>query len=257
MKRVCTCEGMEKMMKEFAHTLKQTFLVNKRDILLYAIVTSAGSVVGMLITLLILYIDGTGEDYVQMGAFLAILIGGIMLSVGGLLSIPIEFNLAVSMGRTRKYFATSRYISWMVNVAVVMMIVLLTSVVEDAIYLAIYPGAVCRMDVRAAVGSPVVFLGIVLCIPAIILMLGALVLRFANKFLWIFWGVAMLFNLFGRRIADTVQENPESLLGRIGYGIADIFVNGSVADSFLVVLGVGASGLVIAILILRKQRVTI
>ena len=66
-------------MKEFIRTLKQTFQVYEGDTLGYALMPVGGGIIGVIIVLIIMAIDGTGEDYGMVGTLLAMVFGAIAL----------------------------------------------------------------------------------------------------------------------------------------------------------------------------------
>lgn len=243
-------------MKEFGRTLKQTIMVSKNDIWVYAIVSALGGVVGIMVTLAILYMDGTGGDYGQIGAMLAVIAGGIILGVGGIVGFPHEFNLAVSLGKTRRYLVLARYINWMINTAVVIGITLLIGMIENVLYPMLYPQAVCEMDVLWFFLHPEVLFSCLVCVPMLIIFFGSMSLRFGNKFLWFFWALTMGFNLFGNRIAHTIKEQPDSLGGQIIFGVIEFFMGAGMVQILLVFTGLTIAGIVGSVLLLRKQQVT-
>jgi len=244
-------------MKEFTSTLKQAFKAGKGDIWLYVGLTLFGGIGGSMVTLLSLYIDGTGDAYGQLGAMVALIAGGIMLFVAGLVYVPNDFNLAVSMGRVRRYFVMTRYFCWMTRVAVVLVLTLITGLLENFICSLIYPEIICAMDVVGFLRTPVVLLVLLLVIPAVIMLLGGLMLRFANKFIWVFWGATMVFNVLCQRISREVRNNPDSVFSKIGYAIEELYMNTPAVAGLVVVFVVAAICLLVSMTLLRKQRVNL
>lgn len=243
-------------MKEFIRTLKETFLINVNEFLQYGLISMAGGILGIIIVLIIMAIDGTGEDYGQVGSMLVQMFGMILLLFGGIFSVQSDFNLAISMGKTRKYYVPSKYLVLVLETAVLLIIVFVISRIEDALYPAVYPGAICDLDVSGIFNYPGFLAGLLFGLPMIVLLFGALLMRFSAKIFWVFYVVWMFLFLGGPRIAAAAAEKPDSIPGKIGLaliGFLSEFTSFKLLGLAALIIAVG---LMITFALLKRQRVT-
>lgn len=243
-------------MKEFIRTLKETFLINEKEFRQYGLISVAGGILGIIIVLIIMAVDGTGEDYGQLGTMFVQMFGLILLLFGGIFSVQSDFNLAISMGKARKYYVPSKYLMLVFETAALLIIMFIISRVENALYPALYPGAVCDLDVGGIFNYPEILAGLLLGMPMIVLLFGALLMRFTAKFFWVFWVLWMFLCLGVPRIAAATVEKPDSVPGKIGRALTE-FLAGLTSFRLLGLAAlVVALGLLVAFALLKKQRVT-
>lgn len=243
-------------MKEFVHTVKQTFLVNKSEILIYGLITAGGGIFGMILMLVLLAFDGMEGHYFQFGTMGAMLFGIMMVLFSGIFSLRNDFDLAISMGKTRKYFVPAKYLVFVADWLICGIIPVLISWLETAIYKAFCPEAICRVDMGVLFANPVYWICILLVAPIAIMLMGGLFIKFSTKFFWFFWAVWMVSCLGGPRLLSASEERPDSLPGKMGVGVLQFFqqINGIQATAALLVFLVVSVPVIV--LIFRKQRVT-
>ncbi len=249
-------DGRREKLKELIRTLKQLYLVSWRNALSYSVCSLLGGVVGIIITLVILAVDGTGEDYGQIGAFFSMAVGMMLLFFAGMFQVSNEFNLAISMGKTRKYFVPAQYLLLAMNMAIVLVISLVIGLLEDALYSTIYPDAVCEFAITGGLMHPDVFLCAVFGGAMLILLWGALILKYTAKIFWIIWILCMIFSMASSKIGSAVHETQDSALAKMIRGIIEFFVT---ISSWQIVIGifcVTVAGVVAAFALMRRQRVT-
>lgn len=243
-------------MKEFIRTLKQIFQVHGSDTLTYAVIPIGGGIIGVIIVLVIMAIDGTGEDYGMLGTMFAMLFGAIGLFFGGIFSVQSEFNLAISMGKTRKYFAPARYLGLVLNVVLLEAVIVLFTYLENALYPALYPGAVCELSFSGLAENPGLIVGIAIVVPALILFLGIMLMRFTAKFFWVLWALWMFGCMGLPRISNAMLHEPDSWAGRFGLAIVDFMEKSSKAGLVSVAVVVTIAVMVVTYWLFKKQRVT-
>ena len=243
-------------MKEFIRTLKETFQVNRKEILQYGLLAIAGGILGVILVLIIMAVDGTGEDYGQLGTLFAEMFSAIALLFGGIFAVQTDFNLAISMGKTRKYYVPARYLLLVLDTTIILAIVFLTSRIENALYPAIYPGTVCDLNAGGILNSPGVFAAIAMGVPMIVLLFGALLMRFSTKFFWVLWAFWMFLCMGGPRIASATIENPNSLPGRIGLALVEVLTGLTALKLFGIAAVIILAGLIVTFVLFKKQRVT-
>lgn len=242
-------------MKEFVRTLKQTFQVHgKADIFSYIAVTAGGGIFGMLIAFCILIFEK--DSYGKIGAVLALVFGIILLFFGGIFFIQGEFNIAISMGKTRKYFVPARYLEQVLNILVMLAVVMLINWLEGLVYPAICPQAVCEFDIDSLLHNAGALIGIIFGAPVLVLLFGALLMRFSAQFFWVFWALWMVLFVGGPRIMSAVNENPDSVPARIGLKILDLAGGISPVQLAVTLILLAAVLMAVTVGLFRKQRVT-
>lgn len=245
-------------MKEFGKTLKQLFQVNMilGEMIQYALITAGGSVLGTGIVLVVLRTNTTDNEYMKAGNIMALLLGAIVFLFMGILAIKGDFNLAIGMGKTRKNYVVARYLLSMLNVLIILGIVWITGTLEGGIYKVIYPNSVCRFDLGELLFRPQLVLGILLALPAVILLLGVLLLKYGKIAFWVLWCIWMVGCLGIPRIMAAVVEHPDSLMGRFGEAVIKFFMKASLWGVFGVLAGIAVVAMTVTIYVIRNQQVT-
>jgi len=243
-------------MKKYFRTLKELIKVNKDEFFLYGVVSLVGAIIGIAMVLFIMAVDGTGEDYGELGSLFSLLIGAIALVFGGIYGTQTDFNMAISMGKTRKHFVPAKYITLVMETVMLIVIAALVGWVEGILYNAIYPAAINELHVSAWLDYPLVLVGVALGVPAITMLFGTLLMIFGQKFFWVIWFLWMFGCIGIPRIVHSATESPESGVGKFANAVADFVTglpSGGLAVGALVVITVI---LVADFILLRKQRVT-
>lgn len=243
-------------MKEFACTVKQTFLVNKSEVLIYGLITAGGGIFGMLIMLVTLTCGGMDGQYFKAGTFVAMLLSVLMLLFTGIFSLKNDFNLAISMGKTRKYFVPARYLMFVADCLTCGIVSIVISKVEAVIYKVFFPEIICGWELDVLFRKPFYWLDILLVAPMVIVLLGGLFLKFSAKFFWFFWAIWMLCSLGLPRLFSAAEESPDSLPGRMGAGVLQFFRQITPTQAAAALLLFLVAGVIIIVLVFRKQRVT-
>ena len=184
-----TREGKVVRMKEFICVLKQTDKVTRQNIWSMVISLLFGTGVGWIGSLIFYY--GAGfwcgmEVPMAMGTMATIFI------LGGFVMFPRDFVQALTMGKTRKYLFPAHYVLWMRNTLIGMLGILGICFVKDSVYSNFTEGFVLIRDEWAVLSNPLIFVTIVLCVPALILFLGGMRLFFGIKLLWGVLGLFMI-----------------------------------------------------------------
>ena len=240
-------------MKEFINTFKQTKKVTGDNVFIGVGYGALGAIIGVIIALAILYTEGTGKDYAHMGAFMVLMVVALSLVLDGFVVFPVDFMQAIAMGKARKHLIPAHYLLWMRNTLVVLLMALVLSIVEDFAYSHLFTEAVCEIDVKGLLCNPLIFVTILLCVPAVILFLGGITLFVGNKGIWAFVGICLM----GSGLSTLANNQPNSAIVKWMNGLrATSFEMSEVAPICLVCLLIGAVLLTLAWMMLRKQRVT-
>lgn len=243
-------------MKEFIRTLKQIFQVHGSDTLAYTVIPIGGGIIGVILVLIIMAIDGTGEDYGMIGTMLAIMFGAIEIFFGLIFTLQGEFNLAVSMGKARKYYVSAKYANLVLTVLLVEVVIVAFTYLEKALYPAIYPGAVCELSFSFLADNPGLIVGIAIVVPVIIMFLGVMLMRFSTKFFWVLWALWMFGCMGLPRISHAMTEKPDSWIGRMGWAVANFIDKSSTAGLAGVAAVVAVVVMAVTYWLFKKQRVT-
>ena len=243
-------------MKKYIRTLKELMKVSKSDFVLYGVASLIGAVIGIVMVFVIMAVDGTGEDYGELGSLFALLIGVIALIFGGIYGTQTDFNMAISMGKIRKHFVPAKYVVLVMETLMLIAIAALVGWVESVLYNAVYPTAVNELHVSAWLDYPLVIVGAALGIPAITMLFGTLLMIFGQKFFWVIWFLWMFGCIGFPRMVHAATESPESGVGRFANAVADLVTGLPVGALTAGVSVIVAAIVVVDYILLRKQRVT-
>lgn len=240
-------------MKDFINTFKQTKKVTGDNVFIGVGFGALGAIIGVIIALVILFTEGTGEDYAHMGAFMVLMVVALTLVMDGFIVFPADFMQAIAMGKTRKHLIPSHYLLWLWNTFAVLLMALTVSFLEDFAYSRLFTEAVCEIDVKGLLCNPLIFVTILLCVPAVILFMGGITLTVGNKAIWALAGILLM----GSGFSTLTKQHPDmSIVKALNNLKVTSFEMSEVAPICLVCLLIGAVLLTLAWMMLRKQRVT-
>ncbi len=237
-------------MKELTKTIKQTLFITKEYFWFALPMTLFGGVMGLAIPFIVMALQEDVDGSIHLGALFSFMFAMFVYLIYIIAGTPHDINMAISMGRTRKYLGLAHYLVWVKNMFFTTLISLLIAVLEAALYDKIHPGLACELDMKSFFGNPVVFVLFVVCVPAVMIFIGMLAMRFGNKMIVVVWGIGIFLMLFGNLLGN----------GRISVakgfveGLIELFSRTGVAALFCIV--VSALCFAGAQLLLRKQRVT-
>lgn len=248
-------------MKKFMQTLKQVYLVGWKDVWEYAACILGGGLLGCTIILIVMAVaahKGEPAEYIPLGGLMAWVVAVVVFCLAALFSISSEFNLAISMGKTRKYFVPAKYLLLVFDLLVLQAVVIAVSLFEDWVYGAIYPDAVCIFSFVSFLSHGEVILCIAIGGSMLILLCGALVMRFSTKIYWVLWALWMLGFMGASRIAVAISKAPEdSVWAGLVRKVVHFFMEEVTAVQVLgVILLLSVLGLAASFALLRRQRVT-
>lgn len=233
-------------MKEFLITLKQTEKVTKAGLFYCLGMCILGAGFGLLMSLSMIF---AWETRNHLGTLMIVMVMAIQVVSCGMLVFPAYFQQALALGKVRKYLFAGNYLLWLRNTLVVLLIVLGAGLIEEVAYFRVIGESVRFQDMELILSNPLVFVTILLCVPAVILFLGAMILRFG---IYILWGFAGLY-LLAVGIVRLKANCPDcAVMKWLGVGGEPNIVG----ICMLCLVG-GAVMLGLAWLVLRKQRVVI
>lgn len=239
-------------MKEFIHTAKQMFLVNRDNVVSCVIFSLFGGIAGVIVTLSVLAFNGDIADYGQIGALMAAVTGFSIWFFMGSMGLEQEFNLAISMGKTRRYFALAKCLLLAFDAVVILVLAIAVGAIEDVLYPMLYLGIPCSFHVSSVLLKPTVFLLIAFGGVSLVLFWGALVLKFTSKIYFVFSGSWILLCMVVSKIAEAAEEQQNNIWGKLAHWLENLSVVHFVGIGICVIV----AGLSVAFTLLRKQRVT-
>ena len=214
-------------------------------------------VLGSLFMLFIVKVGMSGEEekvWFLLGTVMAV-VGCVMVGIIiGILGYASNFNMMVSMGRTRKEFYITNFVGSVLNNLVSMAAILLFLAVEKGFGWLVY------RDVERYVATEYFFLDFrvimayVLGMAVLRLILGALFLKFGNKLMWFIWGICILAGILSRSITKAVANKNAVILWLMGVGKG--FFNLAEVWQAAFIATIGAVLILLAWLITRKRAVT-
>lgn len=215
-------------------------------------------ILGSLFMLFIVKFDMAGEEertWFLLGTVMAA-VGCVMIGLLiGMLYYSASFNMMVSMGRTRKEFYIANFVFSVINNLLSMAAILVLLAVEK------WFGGLVYRDVERYVATEHIFLdfrviiGYVLGMAVLRLILGALFLKFGNKLMWVFWGIAMLIAICSKSISKAAENKNVVMMWLIGAGKG--FLNLTEILQALMIAAAGAALVLLAWLFTRKGAVTV
>lgn len=227
--------------------------IRRADVWQIPLIELGSFLFGFGIMAIILCWSEDAESSYPLGALFAFLMTALLVCFFGGLSFIHEYSDAVNMGRTRKSFVTAY--------AVVSILEFL--VCNFAVYI-LYK---TEINIYIRMGKPVEFqkeswgiaFWILLCIVlaifevAVQLFIGAVILRFGKKALWVLWALWMFICIAPGRVSNEA-EGEHTLFGEFAYKIVLKMTEGGKNGVVMIILVVSVVLMIPSILILRKQR---
>ena len=229
--------------------LRIQFHTRKKELLQFAGFAAGGYLFGYII--LVIIGGAVAEEIIPfLGTILAIAAVLFIHFFGIMFSFVGEFNMAISMGATRKSYVTGYLLFTIAELGVLEVLIGVLAAIESGLLKLFYPGAYNssigwyfqgKVLVATAVGMPVMEI-----------FLAALILRFGMK---AFWGIWACFIFLMALLSNLSQsEKAANLMQHLGL----------LADRQLTPGGLMAAGVLLILLLaaaswglLRRQRVTV
>lgn len=211
----------------------------RQDALLYAVYWAIYTAVISAVCLIVYLVDSS--SYADMGCFMSMLAGVIMLLLRFVLWQPYYFNLAVGMGRTRTSAMLSTAAHSAFLTALFAVTLLLFQWIEQQLYSHLFPAAFNELSF-ADILSPLPQLGIAAVLWVVTFVLSGMIVRYGRKAWWAVWAMWMFGCLVLPRLFHADDAEKTSLLGRLTQGLVTAITTalGSVAPAVWWTLGIAA-----------------
>lgn len=214
-------------------------------------VALGGYVLGIIVMMVIRANTMEENECVTLGVLIAAIMLGFVHLFGIIFSFIGEFNMALSMGATRKAYVGSYALFNMAELAGLELLLFVFGKIEFAIMGVIYPQCDVILDLTQYFQWKYL-LAVIIGMTIVELFLGAVTLRFGMKAFWAIWAIWMFVTLVPAKLIEN-----EALAAKMHqFGMQIGFGN---IVQYLVVVGVIAA-VIMAVLgwnFLKKQSVTV
>ena len=193
--------------------IKTRWALDSKDILVYLSMPLAGFLVGQLILFLILRLVGDPSDgWFPISTLMALVIGVIGVTAFGSFSFLTRYQMALSMGRTRKPQIAAEALFSLSSSAAVILEVWLLSLLDEPLRVLLYPAQPVELSPAAFLQLPVI--AVCLLVPTVCSLLIAGILgRFGKKAGVVLYFAFLAVCFFGPRLIGRIQ--PDSLADRM------------------------------------------
>lgn len=222
----------------------------KMEVLQFLVAAFGGYVFGIIV-MMIIRANTVEKECVTLGMLIGMIILVFMHFFGITFSFVGEFNMALSMGATRKSFVGSYALFNMVELAGLELLLFVLGKIELALISVIYPQCEIILDVTQYFQWKYL-LAVIVGMTVVELFLGAVILRFGMKAFWVVWAIWMFLTLVLVKLSENevMAAKMHQLGEQIGLEniVQYLFAAGVVAAVIMAVLGWN---------FLKKQRVTV
>ena len=222
----------------------------KMEVLQFLVAAFGGYVFGIIV-MMIIRANIVEKECVTLGMLIGMIILVFMHFFGITFSFVGEFNMALSMGATRKSFVGSYALFNMVELAGLELLLFVLGKIELALISVIYPQCEIILDVTQYFQWKYL-LEVIVGMTVVELFLGAVILRFGMKAFWVVWAIWMFLTLVPVKLSENevMAAKMHQLGEQIGLEniVQYLFAAGVVAAVIMAVLGWN---------LLKKQRVTV
>lgn len=222
----------------------------KMEVLQFLVAAFGGYVFGIIV-MMIIRANIVEKECVTLGMLIGMIILVFMHFFGITFSFIGEFNMALSMGATRKSFVGSYALFNMVELAGLELLLFVLGKIELALISVIYPQCEIILDVTQYFQWKYL-LAVIVGMTVVELFLGAVILRFGMKAFWVVWAIWMFLTLVPVKLSENevMAAKMHQLGEQIGLEniVQYLFAAGVVAAVIMAVLGWN---------LLKKQRVTV
>lgn len=223
--------------------------VRKTELLQFLGITAVGYLIGLIVVFIVMNV-AKENTCATAGTMLAFIAFAFMHLFGITFSFMGDFNMAISLGATRKSFVSGYVLFNLLEIAVLEVEIILFGMFEKFMLKTAFPQASMEIDLttlftwKYLLGAMVVF-------TVLEMLLGAVILRYGVKAFWVLWAIWMIVCLAPMNIAKNEKLSGE--LAKLG-----LFLGGKFTPQGIVALVIALTIVVAAITwnILRKQRVT-
>lgn len=223
----------------------------KMEVLQFLAVAFGSYVFGIIVMMIIRANTMEENECVTLGMLIAMAALVFIHFFGIIFSFVGEFNMAISMGATRRAYVGSYALFNMAELAGLELLLFVLGKIELALMRVIYPQCEIILDVTQYFQWKYL-LAVIVGMTVVELFLGAVILRFGMKAFWVVWAIWMFLTLVPAKLSENevMAAKMHQLGEQIGLEniVQYLFAAGVVAAVIMAVLGWN---------FLKKQRVTV
>lgn len=223
--------------------------VRKTELLQFLGITAVGYLIGLIVVFIVMNV-AIESTCATAGTMLAFIAFAFMHLFGITFSFMGDFNMAISLGATRKSFVAGYALFNLLEIAVLELEIVVFGVAEKLLLENAFPQAVMEIDLTNFFTWNYLS-GVLVVFTAVEMFFGAVILKYGIKAYGVLWALWMLITLVPMNIEKNEKLSGE--LAKLG-----LFLGGTLTPQGMVVLVIVLTIVVAAITwnILRKQRVT-
>ena len=223
----------------------------KMEVLQFLAAAFGGYVFGIIVMMIIRANTVEEKVCVTLGMLIAMIVVVFIHFFGIIFSFVGEFNMAISMGATRRAYVGSYALFNMAELAGLELLLFVLGKIELALMRVIYPQCEIILDVTQYFQWKYL-LAVIFGMTIVELFLGSVILRFGMKAFWTIWAIWMFVTLVPAKLVENEEVTEKLHRFFVQIGLENI------------VQVVAAAGVIVAIIMavlgwnfLKKQRVTV
>lgn len=210
---------------------------------------------GMSLMAMLVKLDTTVTEFVPLGSIMAVVVWLAFNIFFGIFSYGNFFNVALSLGCTRKDFMLGSSAACWLNMLLSAAAAAIVYLAERSLGSILYPKLQYNEIVEEKLNYWII-IAIIVLLPIVRMFLGALILKFQTKAFWGIWVLWMVCFWGVPGLISYAENHPQSLRAEFLNGIREFVTHMSVfaGSAMLGIFAVVA--VTISVLLLRKQAVT-
>lgn len=223
--------------------------VRKTELLQFLGITAVGYVIGLIVVFAVMNV-AKESTCATAGTMLAVIAFAFMHLFGITFSFMGDFNMAISLGATRKSFVAGYALFNLLEIAVLELEIVVFGVAEKLLLENAFPQAVMEIDLTNFFTWNYLS-GVLVVFTAVEMFFGAVILKYGMKAFGVLWALWMLITLVPMNI-----EKNEKLSGELES--LGVILGEKITSQGIATLVIIATIIIVMIMwkILRKQRVT-
>lgn len=194
--------------------------LHKNNILVALLAELGAFLLGVIMVCVILRLDSDPGGWFCMGTVMALIACAVVTLLTGAFGYYAEFQLALSMGRTRTAFMGSYALRLLLQLAVSYVLVLLLYRAELALYPIFFPAYENEVQFTFLTNWKLI-LTCALGLLILSMFIGAIYGRWGKKSLWVFWVIWLFCCFVLPRLFD--DEPGEGVLDQAALGVRNVF----------------------------------
>lgn len=234
--------------------IKKQFCLRWDEIVLVPGLELGAFLLGELMMVIAVYGMGEKDSIFPLGTVMAIVVPGMLMVFLGMSSLPLYFNILVSMGMSRRRLLPALFgFAFLQNILGVG-IAYLFCLLEKWIMQIAYAGIQIEVDLQFLFQWKYI-VPVCMAVVALNAVMGALFLKYGNKVYTIFWVLWMMVCIGGQRMGHMLESGQDHAFSRICRRVVDLFYGFSEGGILMAAVLISAGLMAVAYRMLCKQQV--